>query len=443
MTFASASGSAYEEAIANGIDPETAMRLATAAGAIELGTEAISSGLGYFAGKKLGVGGVTDGMMETLVAKVTSDPNVQKALVTASSVLGEGFEEFLSEWGNYAAQKLLGGYDARTGREVWRDSLEAFRDGAFISGLLNATSLLQYGVPPQDAIEAGIDEAMTQNNAPQREGTNNRSGSAVSIPETAARVADSLRQKLPERDLARFNEVFEKSASGKRLAEALAGMNASDAARLTEAVTGAVADAVKRGESYSSRTDFLTDESVERMTEAVIAEAAEALGLADADDTAPTRETIRDSNVAALKDMAKDALTERFQKDGALRDTAERVRQKRSGGSSELFDDVGGESKKEASSSEKKTLYKDYLEGKLDLKENTDGDGALSNQRPRNSQEIQNYIEKLREESAKMQEERTKNRHPKRKSENGRACRLKRIARTKSWSRIRSAGKTN
>ena len=215
-------------------------------------------------------------------------------------------------------------------------------------------------------------------------------------------------QKLPARDLVRFNEAFENSASGKRLAEALAGMNASDAARLTEAVTGAVADAVKRGENYSSRTDFLTDESVERMTEAVIAEAAEALGLADADDTAPTRETIRDSNVAALKDMAKEALTERFQKDGALRDTAERVRQKRSGESSEFFDDASGEPKKEASSAEKKTLYKDYLEGKFDLKENADGDGTLSDQSPQNSQKIQNYIEKLREESAKMQEERTK-----------------------------------
>ncbi len=333
VTFASASGSAYEEAIANGIDPETAMRLATAAGVIELGTEAISSGLGSFAGKKLGVGGVTDGVMETLVGKVTSDPNVQKALVTASSILGEGFEEFMSEWGNYAAQKLLGGYDARTGREVWRDSLEAFRDGAFISGLLNATSLLQYGVPPQDAIEVGVDEAMTQNDASMRENTTGKTADAtVNISETAARVADSLRGKLPARDLARFNEAFENSASGKRLGEALAGMNASDAARLTEAVTDAVADAVKRGENYSSRTDFLTDESVERMTEAVIAEAAEALGLADADDTAPTRETIRDSNVAALKDMAKDALTERFQKDGTLRDTAERVRQARRDG---------------------------------------------------------------------------------------------------------------
>ena len=51
-------------------------------------------------------------------------------------------------------------------------------------------------------------------------------------------------------------------------------MDTADAARLTEAVTGAVADAVKRGESYSSLENFLTDESVERMTEAVIEETA-------------------------------------------------------------------------------------------------------------------------------------------------------------------------
>lgn len=408
VTFASASGSAYENAVANGMDPEKAMMLATAAGVVELGTEAISSGLGSVAGKMLGVGGVTDEAMKSLVARVTEDPLVQNALLYVSGVLGEGFEEFLSEWGNYAADKIIGGYDTRTAGEVWGDSWESFRDGAFISGILNTTTLLKKGVPPQTAIEAGVDGAMVQNGALLREGTSNRNGSEVNISETAGRVADSLRGKLPGRDLVQFNEAFENSASGKRLTEALAGMNAADAARLTEAVTDAVADAVKRGESYSSRTDFLTDESVERMTEAVIAEAADALGLADADDVGRTRETIRDSNVAALKDMAKDALTERLQKDGTLRDTAERVRQKRGGESSEFFDDVGGERQKEASSSEKKTLYKDYLEGKFDLKENPDGDGTLSNQRPRNSQEIQNYIEKLREESAKMQEERTK-----------------------------------
>lgn len=76
LTFSSASGSAYEEAIANGMDPEKAMQLATAAGAIELGTEALSSGFGSFAGRKLGIGGAADGFLEGIVGKLTDDPYV-------------------------------------------------------------------------------------------------------------------------------------------------------------------------------------------------------------------------------------------------------------------------------------------------------------------------------------------------------------------------------
>ena len=340
LTFSSASGSAYEEAIANGMDPEKAMQLATAAGAIELGTEALSSGFGSFAGRKLGIGGAADGFLESLAGKLTGDPLVQSAFVSMSGILGEGFEEFLSEWGGYAAQKLLGGYDTRTMGEVWKDSLESFRDGAFVAGLLNAATLLQCGVPPQTAIEVGIDEAMTQDNVSLREDIDGRkTASTVNTTETANRVSESLRQKLPQRDLERFSETFEQSPAGEKLAEALAGMDAADAARLTEAVTDAVADAVKRGENYSSLEDFLTDESVERMTEAVIEEAAETLGLADADDSGSKKEKIRDSRVAALKDMAKETLADRFRKDGDLRDTADRarqIRQERSGQNSSV-----------------------------------------------------------------------------------------------------------
>ena len=116
-------------------------------------------------------------------------------------------------------------------------------------------------------------------------------------------------------------------------------MDAADAARLTEAVTDAVADAVKRGESYSSLENFLTDESVERMTEAVIEEAAETLGLTDADDIGSKEKRLGDSRVAALKDMAKESLTEQFRKNGELRDTADRarqIRQERSGQNSSV-----------------------------------------------------------------------------------------------------------
>ena len=330
MTFSSASGAAYEEAIANGMTPEKAMQLATAAGTIELGTEVLSSGFGRFAGKKLGIGGAADGFLESLAGKLTDDPLVQSALVSMSGILGEGFEEFLSEWCGYAAQKAIGGYDTRTMGEVWKDSLAAFRDGAFVAGLLNATTLLQCGVPPQTAIEVGVDEAMAQDNAsPRKDAAGRKPGTTVSVSEIVGQISDSLRQKLSERDLVQFNEAFENSPAGNRFAEALAGMDTADAARLTDAVTGAVADAVKRGESYSSLEDFLTDESVERMTEAVIEEAAEKLGLADADDIGANEKKLGDSRVAALKDMAKESLTEQFRKNSELRDTAERVRQTR------------------------------------------------------------------------------------------------------------------
>ena len=408
MTFSSASGAAYEEAIANGMTPDKAMQLATAAGTIELGTEVLNSGLGRFAGKKLGIGGAADKFLESLAGKLTSDPLVQSAFVSMSGILGEGFEEFLSEWCGYAAQKALDGYDTRTMGEVWKDSLAAFRDGAFVAGLLNATTLLQCGVPPQTAIEVGVDEAMAQDNAlPRKDAAGRKIGTTVSVSEIVGKISDSLRQKLPERDFVQFNEAFENSPAGNQLSEVLAGMDSADAARVTEAVTGAVADAVKRGESYSSLEDFLTDESVERMTEAVIEETAKTLGLADAEDTGVNEKRLGDSRVAALKDMAKESLTEQFRKDGELRDTAERVRQKRGSDSSDVFaDSLIGEP--EAPSSDMETLYKDFLEGKLESKEGADGDGMLSDPRPRNNQEIQNYIEKLKEESSRMQEKRTK-----------------------------------
>ena len=366
MTFSSASGAAYEEAIANGMTPEKAMQLATAAGTIELGTEVLSSGFGRFAGKKLGIGGAADGFLESLAGKLTDDPLVQSALVSMSGILGEGFEEFLSEWCGYAAQKAIGGYDTRTMGEVWKDSLAAFRDGAFVAGLLNATTLLQCGVPPQTAIEVGVDEAMAQDNAsPRKDAAGRKPGTTVSVSEIVGQISDSLRQKLSERDLVQFNEAFENSPAGNRFAEALAGMDTADAARLTEAVTGAVADAVKRGESYSSLEDFLTDESVERMTEAVIEEAAETLGLADADDIGANEKKLGDSRVAALKDMAKESLTEQFRKDGELRDTAERVRQKRGSEATDIFDDAGGRNTEAPSSEKLGAWFYDLVQGEV------------------------------------------------------------------------------
>lgn len=157
-TFTSASGAAYEDAKAHGIDDNKAMSYAATVGIIELATEAISSGLGKIGGKAIGMGGLTDDLLEGFAKRVSSDAMVQNAVMYAGGVLGEGFEEWLSEWGDYFANRIMVGYDTRTGKEVWNDSLESFQQGAMMSALLNCTQLMQKGVPPKDAIRQGIDE---------------------------------------------------------------------------------------------------------------------------------------------------------------------------------------------------------------------------------------------------------------------------------------------
>lgn len=161
-TFSSAAGGAYEDAKAHGIDDDKAMTYATTVGAIELATEAITSGLGKVGGKKIGTGGVTDDFVEALAKKASSDPNVQNVIIYGLGMLGEGAEEWLSEWGDYFANRLLVKYDDRTLKDVWGDSKESFIQGAAMSALLNSTQLIRQGVPPKEAIRQGVDETAAE-----------------------------------------------------------------------------------------------------------------------------------------------------------------------------------------------------------------------------------------------------------------------------------------
>lgn len=185
-TFTSAAGNAYEDAKAHGIDDDRAMVYGATVGAIELATEAISSGLGKIGGKAIGTGGVTDKALETLARKISSDTGVQNAVMYVGGLLGEGFEEWLSEWGDYAANRLLVGYDTRTGKEVWDDSLDSFRQGVLMSALLNSTQLMQRGTSPKDAIRQGIDAAA------QEYGIANSTANADTTASTAANTGNNV-----------------------------------------------------------------------------------------------------------------------------------------------------------------------------------------------------------------------------------------------------------
>ena len=229
-TFTSAAGGAYEEAKAHGIDDDQAMTYAATVGAIELATEALSSGLGKVGGKKIGTGGVTDDFVEALAKKASSDPNVQNAIIYVGGVLGEGFEEWLSEWGDYLANKALVKYDDRTLKDVWGDSKESFYQGAMMSSLLNITQLMQKGVSPKDAIRQGVDETAAEAGIAPTE----------QVSPAAQAMANAATQNSVQETAPTQTEI---SPAARTMADVLTGKNAEAALPSTEysAVTENVA----------------------------------------------------------------------------------------------------------------------------------------------------------------------------------------------------------
>lgn len=219
-TFTSAAGGAYEDAKAHGIDDDKAMTYAATVGAIELATESISSGLGKLGGKAIGTGGFTDDFVESLAKKISSDQNVQNAVIYAGGVLGEGFEEWLSEWGDYAANRLLVKYDDRTLRDVWGDSKESFMQGAMMSSLLNITQLMQRGVPPKEAIRQGVNETAAEAGIPPAE-------QVSPAAQTMARAAtqNTVQETAPARTEVSPATQAEVSPAARTMADVLTGKN--------------------------------------------------------------------------------------------------------------------------------------------------------------------------------------------------------------------------
>lgn len=232
----------WEDAKAHGIDDDQAMTYAAAVGAIELATEAFSSGLGKVGGKKIGTGGVTDDFVEALAKRASSDPNVQNAIIYAGGVVGEGFEEWLSEWGDYAANRLLVGYDDRTVKDVWGDSKESFMQGAMMSSLLNITQLMQRGVPPKEAIRQGVDETAAEAGI----------SPAEQVSPAAQTMARAATQNAVQETAPAQTDI---SPAARTMADVLTGKNADAETALPSAEYSAVTEnvAARKASDISSR----------------------------------------------------------------------------------------------------------------------------------------------------------------------------------------------
>ena len=162
-----------------------------------------------------------------------------------------------------------------------------------------------------------------------------RKGNPAAVSETVGTLSDSLRQKLPEREMMRLNDTLEHSPVGQEYAGILTGLDAAGTTAFTEAVTDVVSKTVKRGEGYSSLQDFLTDGRVSQIMEATLETVVEAVEQPDAkaagqtgkDSAAPAKRKIDHSGVAVLADDAKADIRERMQNDPGLREAVEQARQ--------------------------------------------------------------------------------------------------------------------
>lgn len=132
--FLSATGNAIQAAKDEGFDDQTATKYALTVAAIEIATEKMSGGLSLY-GKSLIP--ATDDIIEAGIKRF-SNPAVQWFLHNATGVLGEGFEEFVSEIADAFAEKaILGKYEDMNYGELL-DSKKADAWNSFLIGALSA-----------------------------------------------------------------------------------------------------------------------------------------------------------------------------------------------------------------------------------------------------------------------------------------------------------------
>lgn len=127
VMFLQASGNATEEAKAAGASDEAAALYGTAVGGVEVLTEKMFGGI-----PGLGVGALDEGVENIVKAKV-GNAAAQRALLLFIDAMGEGVEEFTSEFGDYFLNRWLVGDDKRNLAQLNKDALYSALIGALTS----------------------------------------------------------------------------------------------------------------------------------------------------------------------------------------------------------------------------------------------------------------------------------------------------------------------
>ncbi len=153
----SAAGAAYEEAKAAGASDEIAMTYGAQIGLVEAATEKIADGVAGIYGK-----GAADDFVESLVRNNLKNPAAQEALLKVAGLLGEGFEEWISEYADAALNKIMLQNDDRSFGEVSTDAGRSFLMGAIIAGIMDTAGSGIQNLSPKAAAQRAADMAARQ-----------------------------------------------------------------------------------------------------------------------------------------------------------------------------------------------------------------------------------------------------------------------------------------
>ncbi len=148
VLFTQAAGSATTDALQRGASGQNAVAYGVANGALEVLTEKMFDGVAGVFGK-----GAADDALQSLVRRVTQNEGAQNALLTIADSLGEGFEEFVSEFGDKVLADLLLKDDDRNFQTVLSDAGDSFLVGALTSAVMQAAGSITKNTTPKQAAE--------------------------------------------------------------------------------------------------------------------------------------------------------------------------------------------------------------------------------------------------------------------------------------------------
>lgn len=148
VLFTQAAGSATTDALQRGASGQNAVAYGVANGALEVLTEKMFDGVAGVFGK-----GAADDALQSLVRRVTQNEGAQNAILTIADSLGEGFEEFVSEFGDKVLADLLLKDDDRSFQTVLSDAGDSFLVGALTSAVMQAAGSITKNTTPKQAAE--------------------------------------------------------------------------------------------------------------------------------------------------------------------------------------------------------------------------------------------------------------------------------------------------